>query len=99
MVGHGCRCQQRDHAAVGVADEVGAAPDPFCDEKGVLVEVDPLDRRIRGEARPLHDLQLELVAERSLAAPRRAPAHHAAVDEHDPRALCAGAPSRLRVWG
>ena len=44
----GCR-EQRDHAAVGVTDEVGAVADRLGDESGVVVEVDVLDRRIRRE--------------------------------------------------
>ena len=80
------RCKQRDHTAVGVADEVGAAAEPLRDENGVALEVDPVDRRWR-EPGPLEDVEQIGVAERALAAPGRASAHHAAVDEQDPRPL------------
>ena len=76
--------EQRDHAAVGVTDEVGAVADRVGHEDGVLLEVDVVDGWTRRESGPLEDLELEAVAERPLTAPRRAAAHDAAVHEDDP---------------
>ena len=80
-----------------MAHEVGAVADRVGHEDGMLLEVDVVDGRIRRESGPLQDLELEAVAERPLTAPGGAAAHHAAVHEDDPRALCP-APPRLRVW-
>jgi hypothetical protein len=77
------RCEQRDDASVGVPDEVVSGLEQSRDELRVRLEVDALDGRIRGKARPLEDHELELAGERSLGHPRRATADDAAVHEHE----------------
>ena len=80
------RREQRDHAAVGVPDEVGGRIEEGGDESCVVVEVDRLRLGVRREARAVEDDQLEpLRQRREDGAPRGAPVRHAAVHEHDAR--------------
>ena len=76
-------CEQRDHAAVRVADEVVARLEQAGDELRVLGEVDAVDRRIRREARTFHHDQLEALGERGLCAPRSPSTDDTAVDEDE----------------
>jgi len=55
-------------------------------ERRVLLEVDALDRRVRGRARPVGDHEREPVRELELRRPGAAAVADAAVDEHDARA-------------
>ena len=77
------RCQQGDHAAVRVPDEVVARLEQARDEHSVVREVHAFDRSIRRKSGPLDDDELEAVAERGLRAPGRRPAEDAAVYEDE----------------
>ena len=65
-----CR-EERDHAAVGVADRGGRRARAARPRAGVLLEVDPLDRRAGREAGPVQDDELIACGQRPLRAPRR----------------------------
>ena len=57
----------------------------LAEQSRVLLEVDAVDGRVRREAGPLDDDQLEPLPQAgALARPRRAPARDAPVHEHDP---------------
>ena len=77
------RGEQRDHAAVGVPDEVRPTGDYLGDELGVGLEVDSVDRRIGREAGALDDLDRKSVPEPALGVPGRASTRDAAVHEHE----------------
>ena len=77
-------CEQRDHAAVRVPDEVVAGLEQAGDELGVRVEVDPIDGRIGREPRPVEHEQLEALGQRAPARSTSPAADDAAVNEHEP---------------
>ena len=53
-------------------------------ERCVRLEVHPVDRRVRREARPLDHDELEPLGEGLLNGPRHSRAHDAAVNEDEP---------------
>ena len=78
--------QQRDHAAVGVADQVGALAEQRRQLLGLPLEVDPLQQRSRRVAAAVRRDHLEPLLERR---PHRRPGlgvPDAAVDQDDPHA-------------
>ena len=79
------RCQERDHAPVGVADQVVAGLQPRRDPGGMALEVDRVVLLV-AEPRPLEDDELGRrgVDRAPLLAPGRAAADDAAVHEHEP---------------
>ena len=62
--------EQGDHAAVGVAGEVVAGLEPRRNPRGVLLEIDALDRRPRREPGSLQHEESKASGERLLSAPR-----------------------------
>ena len=64
------------HEMVSRCQEVG-------DERGVVLEVDAIDGRVRREARPFDDDELEPVGQRALRRPRPASPDDAPVDEDE----------------
>ena len=79
------RCQERDHAPVGVADQVVAGLQPRRDPVRMALEVDRVVLLV-AEPRALEDDELgrRRVDRAPLLAPRRAAADDAAVHEHEP---------------
>jgi hypothetical protein len=93
------RDQERDHTAVGVADEVRAVAEQRCQLLGLALEVDPLQERPGRVAPAVRRDHLEAPVERR---PHRRPGFrvaHAAMDEDDPHAPILGeqSPPKTRL--
>jgi hypothetical protein len=61
------RSEQRDDAAVRVADEVGSRLEELLEPHGLVLEIDPFDIRSGREAAPVRRRDLETLRERFLA--------------------------------
>jgi hypothetical protein len=79
--------EQRDHASVGVPDEMCSAAEQLGEERCLHLEVATLERGAPGEPRPVRDDQPPAVGELELPAPGQVGADHAAVDEEDRRSV------------
>jgi hypothetical protein len=74
-------CEERDHAAVRMPDEMRPRLDVSLEPHRLLLEVDPLDVRAGREAAPVRDHELEALRERALPCPGHVAVDDAAVDE------------------
>src|SRR5438128_1033018 len=82
-----CSDEERDHAAVGMADEMRAVLEQRCDLLRLALEIDPLERGIRRIAAPRRDHEPEALREGELCRPCGRAAAPAAVDEENTRPL------------
>ena len=67
-----------------MSDEVVPGLEQLGHERCVPLEVHPIDRRVRREARPLDRDEFEPLREGLLNGPGHSRAHHAAVNEDEP---------------
>src|SRR5262249_23110044 len=75
--------EERDHAAVGVADQVCPRLDQLLEPGSLVLVVDALDARAGRKAPPGRGHELEAVGEGALRAPGGVAVDDAAVDEED----------------
>src|SRR5581483_7991480 len=92
--------EERDHAAVRMADEMRAVLDQRLEPGRLVLEVDRVDVRPRREPAPVRDHELEPLRERALRGPRDVAVDDAPVHADDAGAGHSGIlEGTARTWG